>query len=64
VTGAERGDQDRAKELRFGEDSLNNAYLRLIEIGKALSVEINLDHLLKHILREAKSLATADAGTI
>jgi diguanylate cyclase (GGDEF)-like protein len=64
VTGADRGDQDRAKELRFGEESLNNAYLRLIEIGKALSVERNLDHLLKHILREAKSLATADAGTI
>jgi diguanylate cyclase (GGDEF)-like protein len=64
VTGADRGDQDRAKELRFGGEPLNNACLRLIEIGKALSVEQNLDHLLKHILREAKSLATADAGTI
>ena len=44
--------------------SLENAYLRLIDIGKALSAERNLNSLLKHILLEAKSLTTADAGTI
>ena len=64
MTGADRGNQDRTKELRFGGEPLNNAYLTLIEIGKALSVERNLDRLLKHILREAKSLASADAATI
>jgi diguanylate cyclase (GGDEF)-like protein len=40
------------------------AYRRLIEIGIALSSERDLDSLLEHILREAKSLAGADAGTI
>ncbi len=48
----------------MSEQTLDNAYLRLIEIGKALSAERNLDSLLKHILQEAKSLASADAGTI
>ena len=41
-----------------------SAYLRLIDIGIALSAEKNLDSLLKHILLEAKSLANADAGTV
>lgn len=41
-----------------------SAYLKLIDIGKALSAEKNLDSLLKHILLEAKSLANANAGTI
>lgn len=41
-----------------------NAYRRLIEIGIALSSETELESLLTHILREAKSLAHADAGTI
>ncbi|MGV0035136.1 MAG: diguanylate cyclase domain-containing protein [Candidatus Azotimanducaceae bacterium WSBS_2022_MAG_OTU7] len=41
-----------------------SAYLKLIDIGKALSAEKNLDSLLKHILLEAKSLANAKAGTI
>lgn len=48
----------------MSEQTLDNAYLRLIEIGKALSAERNLDSLLKHILQEAKSLSSADAGTI
>ena len=48
----------------MSDETIDNAYLRLIEIGKALSAERNIDSLLKHILQEAKSLATADAGTI
>ena len=48
----------------MSDKTTDNAYLRLIEIGKALSAEKNIDSLLKHILEEAKSLATADAGTI
>ncbi len=48
----------------MSDKTIDNAYLRLIEIGKALSAERNIDSLLKHILQEAKSLATADAGTI
>jgi diguanylate cyclase (GGDEF)-like protein len=50
--------------LRLSDETIGNAYLRLIEIGKALSAERNIDSLLKHILQVAKSLATADAGTI
>ena len=48
----------------MSDKTTDNAYLRLIEIGKALSAERNIDSLLQHILEEAKSLATADAGTI
>ena len=48
----------------MSDETKDNAYVRLIEIGKALSAERNIDSLLKHILQEAKSLATADAGTI
>ena len=48
----------------MSDKTIDNAYLRLIEIGKALSAERNIDSLLKHILQEAKSLATADAGAI
>jgi hypothetical protein len=38
--------------------------LKLIDIGKAQPAERNLNSLLKHILLEAKSLTTPDAGTI
>jgi hypothetical protein len=48
----------------LSDKSTDNTYLRPIEIGKALSAEKNIDSPLKHILKEAKSLATADAGTI
>ena len=41
-----------------------NAYLRLIENGIALSADRNLDGLLEHILLEAKSMTNADAGSI
>lgn len=41
-----------------------NAYLRLIKIGIALSAERDLDSLLESILLEAKSMANADAGTV
>ncbi len=40
------------------------AYRRLIEIGRALSAEKNIDSLLERILREAKSMVNADAGTL
>ena len=46
------------------ETQLASAYRRLIDIGIALSAEKDLDSLLRHILREAKALANADAGTI
>lgn len=48
----------------MSDDPQASAYLKLIDIGKALSAEKNLDSLLKHILMEAKSLSNADAGTI
>ena len=40
------------------------AYRRLIDIGRALSVEKNIDSLLERILYEAKSIVNADAGTL
>ena len=40
------------------------AYRRLIEIGRALSAEKDIDSLLESILREAKSMVNADAGTL
>ena len=48
----------------MNEETHASAYLRLIDIGIALSAEKNLDSLLKHILLEAKSLANADAGIV
>lgn len=41
-----------------------NAYRRLIDIGRALSAERDIDSLLERILQEAKSMANADAGTL
>ncbi len=41
-----------------------NAYQRLISIGLALSAEKEINSLLDRILREAKSLANADAGSL
>ena len=46
------------------EEDQASAYRRLIDIGIALSAEKNLNSLLQQILREAKSMANADAGTI
>lgn len=40
------------------------AYRRLIDIGRALSAERNIDSLLERILQEAKSMVDADAGTL
>ena len=40
------------------------AYRRLIDIGLALSAEREINNLLERILREAKSLSSADAGTL
>jgi diguanylate cyclase (GGDEF)-like protein len=48
----------------LSDDSLTSAYLKLIDIGMALSAEKHVDGLLKRILLEAKYLANADAGTI
>lgn len=42
----------------------NNAYRRLIDIGLALSAERDIDKLLERILREAKELANAEAGSL
>lgn len=41
-----------------------DAYRRLIDIGRALSAEKNIDNLLERILQEAKSMVRADAGTL
>ena len=40
------------------------SYQRLIDIGRALSAERNLKSLLERILREAKIIARADAGSL
>jgi diguanylate cyclase (GGDEF)-like protein len=40
------------------------AYRRLIDIGRALSAERDIHSLLERILREAKSIGNADAGTL
>ena len=42
----------------------NNTYQRLIEIGLALSAEKEIESLLERILKEAKSMANADAGSL
>lgn len=39
-------------------------YRRLIDIGRALSAERDIDSLMERILREAKSMVNADAGTL
>ncbi len=40
------------------------SYQRLIDIGRALSAESNLERLLERILREAKNITRADAGSL
>ena len=40
------------------------SYQRLIDIGRALSAERNLKSLLERILREAKIISRADAGSL
>lgn len=40
------------------------AYRQLIDIGRALSAERDIDSLLERILREAKSMVGADAGSL
>lgn len=42
----------------------SSTYRRLIDVGLALSAEKHIDSLLEHILREAKWMARADAGTL
>ena len=42
----------------------NNIYKRLVDIGLALSAEKEINSLLERILREAKEIVNADAGTI
>lgn len=41
-----------------------NTYRRLIDIGLALSADKDIDSLLEHILREAKGMVNADAGSL
>ncbi len=50
--------------ISIEESETEGAYRRLIEIGRALSAEKDIDSLLDHILREAKALANADAGSL
>jgi diguanylate cyclase (GGDEF)-like protein len=45
-------------------ESENNIYKRLVNIGLALSAEKDVNSLLERILREAKEIAKADAGSI
>lgn len=45
-----------------GQDT--SSFKRLISIGLALSAEKNIDNLMERILREAKEMANADAGTL
>lgn len=45
-----------------GQDT--SSFKRLINIGLALSAEKNIDNLMERILREAKEMANADAGTL
>ena len=42
----------------------SDPYRRLIDIGRALSAEKNIESLLERILTEAKSMVHADAGTL
>ena len=46
------------------DDELALKYRRLIAIGRALSAVNDIDSLLERILREAKSMVNADAGTL
>ncbi len=45
-------------------ETKKDAYQRLIDIGLALSAEKEINSLLERILKEAKSLAGADAGSL
>ena len=45
-------------------ETKNDAYQRLIGIGLALSAEMDINSLLERILKEAKALAGADAGSL
>lgn len=42
----------------------SNTYRRLIDVGLALSAQKDIDSLLEHILREAKWMVDADAGSL
>lgn len=55
---------DEAPSAGQGGDSLAQKYRRLIDIGRALSAEKDIDSLLERILREAKSMLSADAGSL
>ena len=49
---------------RQGQVDASNRYLRLVEIGIALSVERDHNRLMERILLEAKGLCHADGGTL
>ena len=42
----------------------STAYKRLIDVGRALSAEKDINSLLARILKEAKSMVSAEAGTL
>jgi hypothetical protein len=53
-----------AKRRKSAKDRGADAYLRLIEIGIALSAERDHNRLMERILLEAKDLCNADGGTL
>ncbi len=53
-----------AKRRKSPKDKGADAYLRLIEIGIALSAERDHNRLMERILLEAKDLCNADGGTL
>ncbi|MDP6882550.1 MAG: diguanylate cyclase, partial [Rhodospirillales bacterium] len=53
-----------AKRRKSAKGKGADAYLRLIEIGIALSAERENDRLMERILLEAKDLCNADGGTL
>ena len=56
--------QKTQKQVGDGGSNGADAYLKLIDIGIALSAERNHDRLMEMILLEAKSLCNADGGTL
>ncbi len=56
--------QKTHEQVGGGDGSSAGAYLKLIDIGIALSAERDHDRLMEMILLEAKSLCNADGGTL
>ena len=61
---AESAMSDDAQTIVGDDDSLARKYRRLIDVGRALSAEKDINSLLERILREAKTMLSADAGSL